>query len=142
MEFLSYFYDHNFAIFANAPLLNSNYNYVLYFQAQNDDDLFHLLLKHSLLSKIVYSVYYKPVIGYLLSNQNIQEEPHEFMSIEKIVNNLNENGFTAEAGSLLLQSRSTHSVLQTFGQKQNMVVIADYILYYNNLKYFRIYITD
>lgn len=108
-------YDHNFAIFANAPLLNSNYNYVLYFQAQNDDDLFHLLLKHSLLPKIVYSVYYKPVIGYLLSNQNIQEEPHDFMSIEKIVNNLNENGFTAEAGSLLLQSRSTHSVLQTFG---------------------------
>lgn len=60
-------------------------------------------------------MYYEPVIGYLLSNQNIQEESHDFMSIKKIVDNLNENGFTAEAGSLLLQSRSTHSMLQTFG---------------------------
>lgn len=77
--------------------------------------MFDLLLKRSLLPQIVYTVYYKPVIGYLLANQNVEEQSHDYMLLKTVANQLNDNGFKAEAGSLMLQSRSAHSMLQTFG---------------------------
>ncbi|CAG2205931.1 NBAS [Mytilus edulis] len=84
-------------------------------EAKDDEELFDLLLKRSLLPQIVNTVYYKPVIGYLLANQNVEEQSHDYMLLKTVANQLNDNGFKAEAGSLMLQSRSAHSMLQTFG---------------------------
>ncbi|XP_076101260.1 NBAS subunit of NRZ tethering complex-like [Mytilus galloprovincialis] len=84
-------------------------------EAKDDEELFDLLLKRSLLPQIVNTVYYKPVIGYLLVNQNVEEQSHDNMLLKTVANQLNDNGFKAEAGSLMLQSRSAHSMLQTFG---------------------------
>ncbi|VDI58139.1 Hypothetical predicted protein [Mytilus galloprovincialis] len=84
-------------------------------EAKDDEELFDLLLKRSLLPQIVNTVYYKPVVGYLLANQNVEEQSHDYMFLKTVANQLNDNGFKAEAGSLMLQSRSAHSMLQTFG---------------------------
>lgn len=83
-------------------------------QVNEDEDLFSLLLINNFVPDIISTVYYQPVIGYLLANQTV-DESCDHVSVEKVANQLNDKGFKAEAGSLLLQSRSTHSVLQTFG---------------------------
>jgi hypothetical protein len=62
----------------------------------------------------VTTLYYSPVIEYLLSHQPPDEESHDYANIEQVARELAENGFDTEAGSLMLQYRGTHPALRTF----------------------------
>lgn len=84
------------------------------FQATNDEELLLLILEKHQLQHIVSSTYYPIIIEYLLSNQTTDTDLHDYLSIQTVASELKEAGFLGEAGSLLLQARSTHPVLRTF----------------------------
>ncbi|XP_013421684.1 neuroblastoma-amplified sequence [Lingula anatina] len=83
-------------------------------QVFEDEELLNLLLKHNLTSKIVSTPYYSLVITYLLSNQNTESTSPDGMDVKSVARQLQEAGHMAEAGSLLLKYRGTHSALRTF----------------------------
>ena len=64
---------------------------------------------------MVHTVYYPAIIDFVLSNQSPDSESPDYLSVQRLVDQLQETGLQAEAGSLLLQMRSTHPMLQTFG---------------------------
>lgn len=62
---------------------------------------------------VEYPVYQK-VIGHVVQCQ-VKDLPADSPArVEVVVSQLQEAGFTSEAGSLLLQCRGTHPILQTF----------------------------
>ena len=73
------------------------------------------MLKHSLVPELVHTSHYPIIIEYLLANQDDDSVSHDHLNIEKLANQLKEKGFEAESGSLILQERSTHPLLHTFG---------------------------
>ena len=85
------------------------------FQEISDSQLIELLLKHRLVPSLVSTPHYPIVIEYLLANQDPDLGSPDYLNIEKLASQLLESGFEAEAGSLLLHARATHSMLHTFG---------------------------
>ncbi|KAL3866901.1 hypothetical protein ACJMK2_044151 [Sinanodonta woodiana] len=79
-----------------------------------DEDLFNLVLKNKLVPPLVDTGYYPLLVKHVLANQDPAGSP-DYLSAEAVANQLLGAGLDAEAGSLLLQARSTHSLLQTFG---------------------------
>uniref|UniRef100_A0A803TSU4 NBAS subunit of NRZ tethering complex n=1 Tax=Anolis carolinensis TaxID=28377 RepID=A0A803TSU4_ANOCA len=74
-----------------------------------DSELLSLLLDEKLTVKCISTVYYPHLVNHLLVKQ---EEGR--WNIEEIAKQLQESGFTAEAGSLLMACKGTHPALQTF----------------------------
>ena len=64
---------------------------------------------------IVQTPHYPVIIEYLLTNQDPDVGSPDHLDIEKLANQLLGKGFEAEAGSLLMHGRATHSMLHTFG---------------------------
>ena len=87
--------------------------YFVQFEGE-DDELFVLLLQRHLMASLVNTVFFPSLIGYVLANQ-VQDgtEPY-YLSVETIANQLQDAGYEAEAGSLLLTRRGTHRALRTF----------------------------
>ncbi|KAK3097270.1 hypothetical protein FSP39_008222 [Pinctada imbricata] len=84
-------------------------------QVVEDEELFDLLLKCNLVTKMVHTVFYPQVIDYVLANQSPDGQTPDHLSAHQLVAQLKEAGLEAEAGSLLLQTNSTHPMLQTIG---------------------------
>ncbi|KAH0621966.1 hypothetical protein JD844_023774 [Phrynosoma platyrhinos] len=74
-----------------------------------DSELLSLLLDEKLVVKCISTVYYPHLVNHLLAKQ---EEGR--WNVEEIAKQLQETGFTAEAGSLLMACKGTHPGLQTF----------------------------
>ncbi|XP_067400847.1 NBAS subunit of NRZ tethering complex isoform X2 [Emydura macquarii macquarii] len=74
-----------------------------------DSEILSLLLNAKLVVKCVSTVFYPHLINHLLANQ---EEGH--WDVEEIAKQLQEGGFNAEAGSLMMSFKGTHPALRTF----------------------------
>ncbi|XP_053317315.1 NBAS subunit of NRZ tethering complex [Spea bombifrons] len=74
-----------------------------------DNEVLSLLLEAKLVVKCVCTVYYPHLINHLLSNQEDRK-----WNVEEIAKQLNDCGYQAEAGSLLMSYRGTHPTLRTF----------------------------
>ncbi|XP_053141424.1 NBAS subunit of NRZ tethering complex isoform X2 [Hemicordylus capensis] len=74
-----------------------------------DSELLSLLLDEKLLVKCISTLFYPHLVNHLLANQ---EEGR--WDVEAITKQLQEAGFAAEAGSLLMLSKGTHPALRTF----------------------------
>ncbi|CAL1537532.1 unnamed protein product [Lymnaea stagnalis] len=79
-------------------------------QGIEDEDLFQLILHKKLAPQIVSMPVFSPLINYLLEVQ----DPADLVSTAMVASQLSEAGFTVEAGSLMLQAQSSHSLLLTF----------------------------
>ncbi|KAJ6653763.1 hypothetical protein lerEdw1_008735 [Lerista edwardsae] len=75
-----------------------------------DPELLSLLLDENLVVKCVPTLFYPHLVNHLLARQ---EEGR--WDAEEIAKQLQAAGFPAEAGSLLMASKGTHSALRTFG---------------------------
>ncbi|XP_063170753.1 NBAS subunit of NRZ tethering complex [Candoia aspera] len=75
-----------------------------------DSEFLSLLLDEKLVVKCIPTVYYPHLVNYLITN----EEEGRWDVIE-IAKQLQEEGFVAEAGSLLMAFKGTHPALQTYG---------------------------
>ncbi|XP_062981250.1 NBAS subunit of NRZ tethering complex [Elgaria multicarinata webbii] len=75
-----------------------------------DSELLSLLLDEKLVVKCTSAVFYAHLVNHLLAKQ---EEGR--WDVGEIAKQLNEAGFPAEAGSLLMAYKGTHPALQTFG---------------------------
>uniref|UniRef100_A0A8D0HP89 NBAS subunit of NRZ tethering complex n=1 Tax=Sphenodon punctatus TaxID=8508 RepID=A0A8D0HP89_SPHPU len=74
-----------------------------------DSEILSLLLNERLVVKCISTAFYPHLISHLLAKQ---EEGQ--WDIEEIAKQLQEAGFSAEAGSLLMSYKGTHPALQTF----------------------------
>lgn len=82
-----------------------------------DEELLLLLLKNHLVTRVVDSAFYEHLVQYILNNQQQQpsgESVPYYLSVETIANQLQEAGYEAEAGSLLLKHKGMHPAVQTF----------------------------
>ncbi|KAH9508425.1 hypothetical protein Btru_055206 [Bulinus truncatus] len=82
-------------------------------QGIDDVDLLNLILQNKLTARVVS----KPIFSHLIDHVlqcHAQRNSHEFVSPFTVAKHLAEAGFEAEAGSLLLRARSSHSILLTF----------------------------
>ena len=86
----------------------------LYPQGTDDDELCHLVLQNHLVAHLVNTPYYSILVKYVISKQTPGEEMLYFLNVETIANQLQEQGYDAEAGSLMLQYRGTHPAMRTF----------------------------
>ena len=94
----------------------------LYFQiSESEEELIVLILKNSLVPKLVHTWHYPVLIQYVLANQNPEVQSCDHLSVERLAGQLKDCGFDAEAGSLLLQARAVHPVLQTFGSAMTAI---------------------
>ncbi|XP_039212941.1 neuroblastoma-amplified sequence-like, partial [Crotalus tigris] len=75
-----------------------------------DSEFLSLLLDEKLVVKCIPTVYYSHLVNYMITNQ---EEGR--WNVIKIAKQLQEKGFVAEAGSLLMAFKGTHPALQTYG---------------------------
>lgn len=97
--------------------------YMYFFQITNedyDDELLDLLLKHNLISQIISTGLYKPVIEFLLHRQD-DNEIENYKSLDTIVKELYDAGYESEAGSLLLIKYSTHTSLSTYSSAMSVL---------------------
>ena len=78
-----------------------------------DEELLLLILKSHLVARVVDTPYYSHLVSYILNNQSDQDTPYH-LSVDNITNQLQEAGFQAEAGSLLMQQKGTHPSAQIF----------------------------
>ncbi|KAF8777200.1 Neuroblastoma-amplified sequence like protein [Argiope bruennichi] len=78
-----------------------------------DSELLDLILKRSLTAQIISTDLYKPVIEFLLHCQDdsIQED---YKTMDTVIKELYEAGYSFEAGSLVLIKNSIHTGLSTF----------------------------
>ncbi|XP_021365609.1 neuroblastoma-amplified sequence-like [Mizuhopecten yessoensis] len=83
-------------------------------QVAPDDDLLDLIVHNDLVTRVVFTHIYPAITDYILANQNINDESRDYLSVKEVCRRLGEQGFEAEAGSLLMRSRATHPFLQTF----------------------------
>ncbi|XP_059585522.1 NBAS subunit of NRZ tethering complex isoform X2 [Alligator mississippiensis] len=74
-----------------------------------DSEILSLLLNEKLVVKCISTVFYPHLINHLLAKQ---EEGS--WNVEEIAKQLQEEGFSAEAGSLLMSYKETHPALRTF----------------------------
>jgi len=88
----------------------------LYSQNVDDDELFNLILKCHLLPNTVPTAIFPKLVEFVLMNQQADASlptPYH-LEIETVVNQLQEAGYQCEAGTMLMQHRSTHRSLRTF----------------------------
>lgn len=78
-----------------------------------DDELLELILKQHVVSQVVNTNLYNPVIEYLVNHQE-ESAAKAYLSADRVVNELASTGHTSEAGSLLLVLNGTHLGLSTF----------------------------
>nr|XP_048701495.1 NBAS subunit of NRZ tethering complex isoform X1 [Caretta caretta] len=74
-----------------------------------DSEILSLLLNAKLVVKCISTVFYPHLINHLLANQ---EEGH--WDVEEIAKQLQEAGFSAEAGSLMMCYKGIHPALRTY----------------------------
>ena len=85
------------------------------FQNVEDDALFDLVLQRHLLPLTVSAPIFPRLGDFLLIGQQADEsETPAHLRIETAVNELQEAGYQAEAGTLLMRHRATHPALRTF----------------------------
>ncbi|KAK0060125.1 neuroblastoma-amplified sequence [Biomphalaria pfeifferi] len=82
-------------------------------QGIDDVDLLQLILSNKLAPQVVSMPVFSHLITYVLQCQGQPESP-EYLNPSMIAAQLAEAGFQAEAGSLLLQAKSSHSIVLTF----------------------------
>ncbi|XP_033750641.1 neuroblastoma-amplified sequence-like [Pecten maximus] len=83
-------------------------------QVVADDELLDLIVRNNLVNRVVLTHIYPAITDYILANQNTHDESHDYLSVEVVCRRLREEGFEAEAGSLLMKSHTSHPLLQTF----------------------------
>ena len=79
-----------------------------------DEELLLLILKSHLVARVVDTPYYSRLISYILDSQKTDQETPYHLSVDTIANQLQEAGYQAEAGSLLLLHNGTHPQVQIF----------------------------
>ncbi|XP_012940751.1 neuroblastoma-amplified sequence [Aplysia californica] len=82
-------------------------------QGVDDCELLQLILHKNLAARVVTMPVYSPLVQHILQSQGDSDVP-EVATPTQVARQLSEAGHRAEAGSLLLQARSSHSALQTF----------------------------
>ncbi|XP_060067245.1 NBAS subunit of NRZ tethering complex-like [Ylistrum balloti] len=83
-------------------------------QVVADDELLDLIVRNDLVNKVVLTHVYPAITDYILANQDTHSESCDYLSVKVVCRKLQEEGFEAEAGSLLMRSRTSHPLLQTF----------------------------
>ncbi|XP_069137324.1 NBAS subunit of NRZ tethering complex-like [Argopecten irradians] len=83
-------------------------------QVAADDELLDLIVRNNLVNRVVLTHIYPAITDYILANQGTGDESCDYLSVEVVSRRLQEEGFEAEAGSLLMRSRTAHPLLQTF----------------------------
>ncbi len=73
------------------------------------------------MASLVNTAYYPSLVTYILANQVPGEEPPYYLSVEEIANQLSDQGYESEAGSLLMQQRGMHPALRTFDGAINIL---------------------
>jgi len=88
---------------------------LLVFQVTDDVELFTLVLKRHLLPHTISTHLYPCLVDHILTSQDVDASavPY-YLQVETIVSQLLEAGHRAEAGTLLMQHRATHTGLRTF----------------------------
>ncbi|XP_075779590.1 NBAS subunit of NRZ tethering complex isoform X4 [Pelodiscus sinensis] len=81
-----------------------------------DSEILSLLLNEKLVVKCISTLFYPHLINHLLANQ---EEGH--WDIVEIAKQLQEAGFSAEAGSLMVCYKGTHPALRTYSTALNVI---------------------
>ncbi|XP_046551537.1 LOW QUALITY PROTEIN: neuroblastoma-amplified sequence-like [Haliotis rubra] len=89
-------------------------------EAVKDEDLLNIILQLRLVTSVVKTTHYTTLIEYLLEKQGSDNRP-DWLEPLVVANQLSEAGFKAEAGSVLLQARSSHPGLHTFGTALSMI---------------------
>jgi len=84
-------------------------------QIPEDAELITLILQNHLVPQLVSTPHYPVIVQYLLANQSTEPESPDYLSVQLLAEELNEEGHEAEAGSLMFQVKATPPVLQTFG---------------------------
>lgn len=97
------------------------YLFFFIFKPCEDQELLDLILKCSLLAKTVSTVFYPSLVEYILANQNDETKSCDYLNVETLTQELAAAGCEAEAGSLLLQYRGMHPMLQTFDSALGLV---------------------
>lgn len=85
-----------------------------------DDELLELILKQHIVSQIVNTNLYSPVIEYLVNHQE-ECATKTYLSGDQVVNELASAGHTYEAGSLLMILNGTHLGLSTFSSAAHVL---------------------
>ncbi|KAM3855647.1 NBAS subunit of NRZ tethering complex isoform 2-T2 [Vipera latastei] len=78
--------------------------------ANCDSEFLSLLLDEKLVVKCIPTVYYSHLVNHMITNQE-----EGCWNVIEIAKQLQEKGFVAEAGSLLMAFKGTHPALQTYG---------------------------
>jgi hypothetical protein len=80
------------------------------------------MLKCHLVPKAVKTTLYPPLVEFILSNQstNADSVPY-YLQVQTVVNQLLEDGYQVEAGSLFMQFKGTHRALRTFDTSFSIV---------------------
>ncbi|KAM8953953.1 NBAS subunit of NRZ tethering complex isoform 2-T2 [Pelodytes ibericus] len=79
-----------------------------------DSEVLSLLLDAKLMVKCIHTVYYAHLFNHLLSKQEDGQ-----WDVEEIAKELHSGGYDAEAGSLLMSYKGTHTALRTFSSALN-----------------------
>ncbi|GFN79688.1 neuroblastoma-amplified sequence-like [Plakobranchus ocellatus] len=82
-------------------------------EGADDSELLRLLLETKLTPCVVSMPVFPALVAFVLQSQDQDDSP-PVASPQDVARQLADAGFEAEAGSLLLQCRSSHSLLQTF----------------------------
>ena len=109
--------NENLAIFVFSHIQDHVSRLILFFcdfQVTDEPELLLLILKCHLVVSVVDTLYYEPLVEYIINNQTPGEDPPYYLSVETIANQLQEAGHDAEAGTLMMMHRGTHPALRTF----------------------------
>lgn len=85
-------------------------------KAAIDTELYQLILRNQLMAIVVGSCYYKPLVDFILDQQEEFRNSlvPDYLDIDIISQNLIAEGFEAEAGTLQLKAHGTPPMFQTF----------------------------
>jgi len=87
----------------------------LHFQSFEDEELYTLILKRHLVTAAVETAFYPQLVVHILSSQCSEDsETPDYIRLESVAKELQDAGYQAEAGNLVMQFRSTHRSLRTF----------------------------
>ena len=79
----------------------------------DNTELFTYLLQRHLTAELISTVYYPPMVEFVLANQSANQDTPYYLQVDTIANQLQEAGYELEAGSLLAQHRGLHRGLRT-----------------------------
>lgn len=87
----------------------------MHFQSVEDEELFTLILKRHLITAVFATAFYPRLVEHILCSQCTEDsQTPDYVRLGSIAKEMQDAGYQAEAGTLVMQFRSTHRSLRTF----------------------------